>query len=72
MFQYEWVDLVYLVVEALEAVIRGFILAPMIHIDQAGVHCILVDLVLLSKLQEAPEHEQLVVIIQILLSEEHD
>jgi len=72
MLQYEWVDLLNLVVEAFKAVIGGLILAAMIHIDQAGVHRILVDLVLLSELEKAPEHEQLVVIIEILLSEEHD
>ena len=72
MLQYEWVDLLNLVVETLKAIIGGFILAAMVHIDQAGVHRILVDLVLLSELKETPEHKQLVVIIEILLSEEHD
>lgn len=72
MLQNEWVDLLDLVVEALKVVIGGLILAAMVHVDQAGVQRILVDLVLLSKLKEASEHKQLVIIIKILLSQEHD
>ena len=33
MLQYEWVDLLNLVVEALKAVKGGFILAAMVHVD---------------------------------------
>ena len=68
MLQNEWIDLLHLVVEALKAIVGCLILAAMVHIDQAGVHCILVDLVLLPELEQAPEHEQLVVIVEVLLS----
>lgn len=44
----------------------------MVHVDQARVDCILIDLVFLSELKEASKNKKLVIIIEVLLAQEHD
>ena len=44
----------------------------MVHVDQARVDCILIDLVFLSELKEASKNKQLVIVIQVLLAQQHD
>ena len=47
-------------------------MAAMVHVDQAGVDGILIDLVFLSELKEASKNKKLVIIIEVLLAQEHD
>ena len=47
-------------------------MAAMVHVDQARVDCILIDLVFLSELKEASKNKKLVIIIEVLLAQEHD
>ena len=44
----------------------------MVHVDQAGVDGILIDLVFLCELKEATKNKQLVIVIQVLLAQQHD
>ena len=62
--------------QALKYVIGVLILTAVVHIDEAGVESILIYLraplnlsLLRRKLQQAPEHKQLVILIELLMAQ---